>query len=91
MGEAPIKQNFVFGKPKTLLARTEMRDLDDLPIWVIFYLASNGKMATFPTSQAGNVCPHIPARGLLGCIPDPLKNFVFVKPALPSALKKHQH
>ena len=29
---------------------------------------------------------HIPARGLLGCIPDPLKNFVFVKPAPPSAV-----
>jgi hypothetical protein len=26
--------------------------------------------------------------GLLGCIPDPLKNFVFVKPAEPAAFHK---
>ena len=51
-------------------------------------VASRGKVATFPTSQAGNVDAHIPARGLLGCIPDPLKNFVSVKPVSPAAVKK---
>jgi hypothetical protein len=72
---------------QTLLAEIEMCYTDDLLIRAVFDLASRGKVTTFPTSQAGNVDAHIPARGLLGCIPDPLKNFVFVKPALPSAMK----
>ena len=82
----------VFGSDYILvpITRTEMRDTDDLRIWVVFYPASNGKVATFPMSQAGKVGVHFPTRGLLGCIPDPLgklKNEFSVKPALPSAAR----
>jgi len=63
-----------------LLAKTVSANI---AIFVFHNLASRGKvatLATFPTSQAGKMDTHFPARGLLRCIPDPLKNFVFVKP-----------
>ena len=53
-------------------------------VFTFYDVASNGNVDTFPNSQAGYMGIHKPARGLLGCIPDPLgklKNEFSVKPA----------
>ena len=98
MGETPIKHASLFRRAGNtacgngLCGRTNIAcQTEKRPITHFAFsdLASRGKVATngtFQTWQAWETGTHFPARGLLGCIPDPLKNFVFVKPAPPSAV-----